>query len=169
MVLAPFQRELVRPSFSGVVETDITIPKSNAKTNLGAVLLIHHLLHHPEPKGLMAAAARDQSRLMFEAAAGFIERSLDENGHPWLTDLLHVQPGYLRIQKVGGIGEMKCVAADPRTVDGQGNTLAFVDEFQHHKTADLRGKIRDGLPKRNGQMITISTAGEQESPWGRIR
>jgi phage terminase large subunit-like protein len=62
------------------------------------------------------------------------------------------------------------LAADADTADGVIPTLALVDELHRHKSADLYGVFRDGLGPRDGQMITISTAGDHErSPLGLIR
>jgi phage terminase large subunit-like protein len=49
-------------------------------------------------------------------------------------------------------------------------TLALVDELHRHKSGGLYGVFRDGLGPRQGRMITISTAGDDEmSPLGMLR
>lgn len=49
-------------------------------------------------------------------------------------------------------------------------TLALVDELHRHKSAGLYGVFRDGLGPRQGQMLTISTAGDHEmSALGQMR
>lgn len=56
------------------------------------------------------------------------------------------------------------------TADGVIPTLALVDELHRHKSADLYGIFRDGLGPRQGRMVTISTAGDDEdSPLGKLR
>jgi len=66
-------------------------------------------------------------------------------------------------------GRIRVLAADADTADGTICTLAVVDEVARHKSAELY-TLRDGLGPRNGQLIGISTAGDDEdSPLGRIR
>jgi phage terminase large subunit-like protein len=55
------------------------------------------------------------------------------------------------------------LAADVDTADGVIPTLALVDEMHRHKSAGLYGVFRDGLGARDGQMLTISTAGDNEA------
>ena len=55
-----------------------------------------------------------------------------------------------------------CLLQTHDTADGVIPTLALVDEMHRHKSAALYGVFRDSLGARDGQMITISTAGENE-------
>ena len=67
-------------------------------------------------------------------------------------------------------GRIRVLASDTDTVDGQLPTLALVDELHRHRSAELYGILRDGLGPRGGQLIAISTAGDDEStPLGRLR
>jgi phage terminase large subunit-like protein len=63
-------------------------------------------------------------------------------------------------------GFLRVMASDVDTADGVIPTLAIVDELHRHKSTDLMGVFRDGLGPREGQMITITTAGDDsESRW----
>jgi phage terminase large subunit-like protein len=84
-----------------------------------------------------------------------------------------VKSGYgeIRLAGVGRDGpRIRVLAADANTADGVIPTLALVDELHRHPSGDLYGVFMDGLGPREGQMITISTAGAtQDSPLGALR
>jgi phage terminase large subunit-like protein len=70
----------------------------------------------------------------------------------------------------GNAGYIRVLAADVDTSDGVTPSLAVVDELHRHKTPELAGLLRDGLGPREGRMLTISTAGDDEAtPLGRLR
>jgi len=65
---------------------------------------------------------------------------------------------------------VKVLASDSNTSDGVAPSLALIDELHRHKSPDLYAVMRDGLGKRQGQMVTISTAGaDLDSPLGKMR
>ena len=163
-LLEPFQRKLLSDYFAGAEETLALLPKGNGKTTLLGAVALHHLLYTQEAACYIAAASRDQAGIMYGHAAGFVRRS------PGLQSRLDVKAGYRAIRSRSDSGFVKVLAADADTADGGAPTLALVDELHRHKTADLIGVFRDGLPKRGGRLITISTAGADENtPLGRIR
>lgn len=164
MVLEPFQRRLLADYFEGVRESLILVPKKNGKTSLLAALALFHLLTTPDAACYVGAASRDQARVLYEQAAGLARRS------PWLRDEVKVQAGYLRILNRKDSGFIRVLAADANTADGVIPTLALVDELHRHRSGGLYAVFRDGLGPRGGQMITISTAGDDlDSMLGRIR
>ena len=125
---------------------------------------------------IIVAASREQAGVLFEQAVGFIRRSD-------LEDTYAVRQGYREIrlhgpegprQKTAGAGasgsRIRVLAADADTADGVIPTLALVDELHRHRSSDLYEILRYGLTPRQGQMITISTAGTRtDSPLGRLR
>ena len=163
--------EILKPHFDNVTELAIVCPKGQGKTTLMAALGLFHLVTYEYPDVIIAAAARDQAAKMFTMAANFVSYS------PWLEKLVKVQPGYYRILRKDKNGKdspsegiLKVVPAEPKTVDGQEGTLVLVDEYHRHSTSDLYGILRDGLPKRDGALLSISSAGDSEdSPLGRLR
>jgi phage terminase large subunit-like protein len=171
--LEAFQRRMLTDYFGGTRETLILIPKKNGKTTLLAALALYHLTHTENPMCPIAAASRDQAMLLFEQARGFVQRS------PELQEKVRVLRGYREIRlrdpdrpddpkAIRGL--IKVLAADEDTADGVLPTLALVDELHRHKSAGLYQVFRDGLMGRDGQMITISTAGDdQTSPLGVLR
>ena len=60
-------------------------------------------------------------------------------------------------------------AADKDSGDGVIPTLALVDELHRHKNLDLYRLWKGKLRKRQGQIVTISTAGEPESEFENTR
>jgi phage terminase large subunit-like protein len=164
LILEPFQRLMLHDYFAGVRETLILLSKKNGKTTLLAALALYHLITTRDAECIIAAASRDQASILYEQAAGFVDRS------DGLQDRVVVKGGYRHIRSKKNRGRIRVLAAGVDTADGVIPTLALVDELHRHKSADLYGVFRDGLPSRDGQMITISTAGDNElSPLGLIR
>ena len=161
--LYPEQKLMLQDYFDGARETLILIPKKNGKTTLLAALALYHLLTVADAMCVIGAASRDQATILYDQATGLVERS-------GLTELFSSQKGYRRIEARWDRGRIRVLAADENTADGVIPTLALVDELHRHKTDGLYGVFRDGLGPRMGQMITISTAGDdEESPLGRLR
>ena len=164
MTLEPFQRTMLGDLFAGVRESLILIPKKNGKTTLLGALALYHLLAEPEAACYIAAASREQASLMYSAACGFVARSEE------LRRLIVVSKGYRELWVGDGGGKLRVLAADTDTADGVFPTLALVDELHRHRSAELYGILADGLGPRQGRMVTISTAGDdEESALGRLR
>lgn len=153
---------MLRDYFAGTSETLILVSKKNGKTTLMAALALFHLLTTPDAECVIAAASRDQAAIMLRQARGFIRRS------GGLQSRMTVKQR--EIVSLRDEGRIRVLAADADTADGVLPTLALVDELHRHKSADLYGVFRDGLGPRNGRLITISTAGDDElSPLGVMR
>lgn len=159
--LHDFQRRMVSDYFGGARETLVLVSKKNGKSTLLSALALHHLLVTRDAECVIAAAARDQAEILLRQAQGFIRRS------PGLADRLTVQA---RTILGTGSGRIRILASDAQTADGVIPTLALVDELHRHRSADMYGVFRDGLGPRQGRMITISTAGDDDmSPLGLMR
>ncbi len=160
--LHDFQRKMLGDLFEGRRETLILISKKNGKSTLLAALALFHLCTTPDAECVIAAASRDQASIMLRQAQGFIRRS------PSLQERLQVKQREIVHKTLGG--RVRILASDVDTADGVIPTLALVDELHRHKSPDLYGIFRDGLGPRDGQMVTISTAGDDEtSPLGELR
>jgi phage terminase large subunit-like protein len=151
----PFQRELLTDYFNGVRETLVLLPKKNGKTTLKAALALFHVITTPDAECVVAAASRDQAAILLRQAKGFVDRS------PALAARLYVKDR--EIIKRDKRGRVRILAADADTADGIIPTLAIVDELHRAKSADMYGVFRDGLGPRDGQMLTISAAGDAEA------
>jgi phage terminase large subunit-like protein len=164
LLLERYQRTVLTDYFDGVRETLILLQKKNGKTTLMAALAIYHLLTTADADCVIGAASRDQASIMYEQALGFVRRS------PGLQARCNPKRGYREIRSTSDAGRIRVLAADVDNADGLIPTLALVDELGRHKKPDLYGVFRDGLGPRDGQMVTISTAGDSEqSPLGLIR
>lgn len=162
--LERWQREVLLDYFGGARELTVLLPKGNGKTAITSALAIEHLLTEPDARCYIAAASRDQAAIMYDFARGFVQRN------PALEEVILVRSGYRELRLKDGGGFLKVLASDDATADGVGPTLALVDELHRHKTGALYAVFRDGLDKRGGSMITISTAGAStKSPLGEIR
>jgi phage terminase large subunit-like protein len=163
-VIEEFQAVMLTPFYSGVTETVILIPKKNGKTTTLAIVALHHLCFTEDAEVVIAASSRDQATILLDQAAKIVRRSRV------LDDRVVVKRGFREIRSLRDSGRIRVLAADADTADGVIPTLALVDELHRHKSAELYGVFRDGLGPRDGRMVTISTAGEDEdTPLGELR
>jgi len=149
-----FQLEIVADVFSGVDEFWVVIPEGNAKTTLMAGVALYHGDYTPTAEALLAAASRDQAGLLFNQAAGFVERS------DGFKSRFKVFEGYRRIKCLRSGGRLQVFAADDRTGDGVIPTLGLIDEPHRARNLALVRTWRGKLAKRGGQLGLLSTAGE---------
>lgn len=160
--LEPFQREILADFFAGASELVVLIPKKNGKSTLLGALALFHLLSVPFAEVIVVAASRDQASILLRQVTGFVRRSeaLRRRVKVKQREVVHEELG----------GRIRVLASDSDTVDGQLPTLALVDELHRHRSAELYGILRDGLGPRDGRLVAISTAGDDEaSPLGRLR
>jgi phage terminase large subunit-like protein len=138
------------------------LPKKNGKSTLVAALALYHLLTTADAECYIAASSREQAGIILKQARKLI------NSSPALGRLFDMNKR--EIQSLSDEGVAKVLASDVDTADGVIPTLAIVDELHRAKSSDLYGVFRDGLGPRSGQLITISTAGDDEfSPLGVMR
>jgi phage terminase large subunit-like protein len=163
MQLHWYEKAILHDYFSGCLETLVLIPKKNGKTTLIAALILFHMLTTSDCLCVVAAASIKQAGTLYRQATGFIKRS-------GLGSWFVVRAGTREIRSEFDEGLIQVLAADADTADGVIPSLAIVDELHRHKSADLYHVFRDGLGPRDGQIITISTAGDdEESPLGKMR
>lgn len=157
-----FQRMILTDFFGGATETLVILPKKSGKSTLLAALGLYHLCSTPDAEAVIAATSRDQASILLRQAVGFVRRSeaLRERLKLTQREITHPTLG----------GRLRVVAADQDTVDGWLGSLALVDELHRARTSDLYGVLRDGLGPRDGQLVTITTAGDSElGPLGVLR
>ena len=163
--LEEFQEAFVEDVFSGVKECWLVVPEGNGKTTLIAGLGLYGLRFSSDALIPVAASSRDQARIMYRQAKGFLRRSrLDDPGFSF-----EAFDGYRRIDLRGPgktkrgevLGSIEIHAADAGTGDGIiPAPYAFLDELHRHRSLDLYETWRGKLDKRGAQIVTISTAGE---------
>jgi phage terminase large subunit-like protein len=162
MVVEDFQRKILGPVFDRVRETLVLLPKKNGKSTTLGALAIFHLLTTPDADCIVVAASREQAEIILRQARGFVRRS------PALSERLVLKQREIVYPQLDGRIQVR--ASDVDTVDGWLGTLALIDELHRHKSPDLYGVLRDGLGGRDGQLVTISTAGaDQNSVLWRMR
>jgi Phage Terminase len=163
--LEHFQRLILAGYFAGVTEIVVLLPKKNGKTTLLAALALYHLIYTPNAACYIAASAVPQARILYEQACGFVERKgPDGKLLPQAAALrkrVLLRKGSKEIRSRRDSGFIRVISGDKDTGDGVIPTLALVDELHRHKDdGELYGVLADGLGPRDGQIITISTAGE---------
>lgn len=161
-MLEPFQRRFLGDYFGGARELVVIAPKKQGKSSILAALSLWHLLSVPFAEVVVVAASRDQAGILLRQTVGFIRRSAA------LRERVTIKQREIVDEEAGG--RIRILASDVDTVDGQLPTLAVVDELHRHRSPELYGVLRDGLGPRGGQLVSISTAGDDEtSPLGQLR
>lgn len=162
MRIEPFQREILSSYFDGAREIVCLLPKSNGKSSLLAVLALFEVMVSPDAEIIIVAAARDQAGVMLRQAAGLVRRS------DALRTRLVVKQREITHAELGG--RIRILASEVDTLDGVIPSLVLLDELHRHKRAELYSILRASLGKRDGRMMVISTAGDdEESPLGQLR
>jgi phage terminase large subunit-like protein len=162
-VLEPMQAAFVKDFFQGRPENWLMLPEGNAKTTLMAGLGLYHCQFTESAWVPVGASSRDQARILYRQASGFVRRT------PRLAEAFRCFDGYRRIVNHQTDGMMEVFANDDRTGDGVIPTLALIDELHRHRDLSLYATWRGKLSKRKGQLITISTAGEPGSEFEQMR
>jgi phage terminase large subunit-like protein len=158
LALEPFQKKIARAA--DVAELLVLLPRGNGKSRLIGTYAVHHLLTVEAPAVYVAAASRDQARVVFEYAR-------DVAMHPAVADELLVRHLELRVE--GGF--LRVLASDAPKLHGLTPSLAIVDELHAFRDGEVYLALRTAMLKRPGsRMVTISTAGQgADSPLGQLR
>jgi hypothetical protein len=160
-----WQLEVVADVFRGFPETWLIVPEGNGKSTLLAQLALYGADFSDSPWIPVGAASAKQARIIYDQAAGFVERT------EWLQPRFKCFGGYKLIRSLanGGIG-IEVFAAEAKTGDGViPFPFAIVDELHRHDDLRLYSLWKGKLRKRGGQILTISTAGEPETPFENTR
>lgn len=170
-VLEPFQEAFIADVFAGYPECWLIVPEGNGKTTLIAGLALYHAEFTPQASIPVAASSREQAEIMYRQAEGFVLRSSRMHGliespiqkakgkRKTEVPRFECLQGFRRINHYLG-GRIQVFAADDRTGDGVIPTLGIIDELHRHRDMGLYRTWSGKLLKRQGQIVTISTAGE---------
>lgn len=175
-----WQEAFLEDVFAGFPECWLVVPEGNGKTTLMAALGLYHCEHRPMASVPVAASSREQAEIMYRQAEGFVLRS--PRLHEPVTSAIQLAKGkrktevprflplegHRRINHFGG-GRIQVFAADDRTGDGVIPTLGLLDELHRHRDLSLYRTWAGKLLKRQGQIVTISTAGEPGSDFEETR
>jgi len=170
-ILEPWQREIVADILAGHTEVWAIVPEGNGKTTLMGGVALYHADTVPYATVPIAASARDQARVLYRQAEGFVHRTpgmLDYRPHGE-AGRFKCFGGYLLIRGTEMKSELKIYSADDSTADGVIPTLALLDELHRHRNLDLYRTWQGKLGKRGGQIVTISTAGEPGGEFEEMR
>ncbi len=160
-----WQLELAHDLFSGFARNLWIVPEGNGKSTFVSVLALYGADYSESPWIPIAASSAKQARIIYDQAAGFIERT------PGMNSRFRSFGGYLLIRSLrnGGRG-IDVFAADPKTGDGViPYPFALLDELHRHPDMRLWDLWAGKLRKRGAQIIGISTAGEPETPFENMR
>lgn len=160
-----WQLAYVEDVFAGLREVWLIVPEGNGKTTFLAQIVLYAADHSLSPWIPLGAASREQAEILYSQAAGFIERT------DWLKPRFKAFDGYRKIKSLrnGGRG-IQVYAADVKTGDGViPYPFAIIDELHRHDDLRLYSLWKGKLRKRGAQILTISTAGEPETPFENTR
>jgi phage terminase large subunit-like protein len=159
--LAEFQYDIFADIVAGFREIWQIIPEGNGKSTFSGILALYGADFSDSPWIPVGAASAKQARIVYQQAEGFVERTPDLQGR------FRCFGGYKLIRSLanGGVG-IEVFAHDPKTGDGViPYPFAIVDELHRHDDLRLYGLWKGKLRKRGAQILTISTAGEPETPF----
>jgi phage terminase large subunit-like protein len=158
--LEPFQRRIARAAFGPERELVVLCPRGQGKSRLAGALAVHHLLTVPRAAVYIAAASRDQARVVFEYAR-------EVAFHPAVAERIVVRHLELRAPD----GYLRVLASDAPKLHGLTPSLAIVDELHAFRDAEVYVALRTAAIKRSdARMVTISTPAQgKATPLGRLR
>lgn len=137
----------------------VMMPRKNAKSTLGAVVVLYMLTADGEggPNCYSAATTRDQAKVVAEIAWEMAKRSPD------YREFYGVRLGAKTNQTLevpSTAGKFGPLSADAHSLDGLNVSLAVVDELHAHKTRHVWDVLETATGARSQPLIfTISTAG----------
>jgi phage terminase large subunit-like protein len=134
------------------------VARGNGKSPLAAGLALRELVFaDDEPDVILAAAARDQARVVFEYARGFVESGP-------LADVLQVGRHEIRNPLNGGV--LRTVSADGFVAHGLNPSAVVIDElhaWSTNKQHELFDALDTAVHKRPGAFwLVITTAGHDK-------
>ncbi len=167
--LAPFQKQFVKGALAdGFNVAVLSIGRGNAKTALSAGIALGAVMgkwdRQPRREIVIAARTRDQGRIAFDFAVGFM-RSLSEDEQA----LFKVRSSpRLEIEYTGDGGGhvIRVIAADGKSALGGAPTLVLMDERGHweaEKGNALEHALLSGIGKRGGRALIISTSAADDA------
>jgi phage terminase large subunit-like protein len=134
------------------------VARGNGKSPLASGLALRELVaRSDEPDVILAAAARDQARVVFEYARGFVESGP-------LADVLQVGRHEIRNPLNGGV--LRTVSADGFVAHGLNPSAVIIDELHAWNTGkqlELFDALDTAVHKRPGTFwLVITTAGHDK-------
>jgi phage terminase large subunit-like protein len=135
-------------------EALLGVARKNGKSTLGAELALYGLLGTPEwsPEVYVAAASRDQARVVFNQSKDFVEAS------PRLQDWLVPQRNVITCKSNKGI--YRVLSSDAGLQYGLNPSMVVIDELWAHQSGELYYALTTGqLARESPLVVSITTAG----------
>jgi phage terminase large subunit-like protein len=157
----PWQRQFLNELF--LLDADgrrvykealLGVARKNGKSTLGAELALYGLLGTPEwsPEVYVAAASRDQARVVFNQSKDFVEAS------PRLQDWLVPQRNVITCKSNKGI--YRVLSSDAGLQYGLNPSMVVIDELWAHQSGELYYALTTGqLARESPLVVSITTAG----------
>lgn len=160
-----FQRELLTPSFAGVPVSVVELPKKNGKSTIVAALALFHLLTRDLADVIVVASSVRQAEILYGHCRKLAATS------PALREAVVVKAGFKEIRlRENPLCRLRVLTNEPGTLEGVEPTLGIIDEYHVFPTAEPYAIMRDGIGTRNGHLLVITNAGQDElSPLGMLR
>lgn len=141
--------------------------RKNAKSTLGAGIMLYILCHDPEPGAQLISAATtgQQAAIIWNVARLMAQRK------PALRQFYGVECFARSIVRYSTGGSAKAINAKASTQDGLNPSLIELDELHAHKNHDLMNVLRSAAGARaNALWLYLTTEGyETPGPWPEIR
>jgi phage terminase large subunit-like protein len=160
-----FQLKKAADVFAGFKRNLWIEPEGNGKTTFLGIFALYGADYTPTPWIPVAASSAKQAKILYQQAAGFVNRT------PGMKDRFECLDGIKLIRSLRNPGPgIEIFAYDPNTGDGViPSPYALLDELHRHPDMRLWELWAGKLRKRGGQIIGISTGGEPETPFENLR
>ena len=167
--LAPFQKQFVKGALAeGINVAVLSIGRGNAKTALSAGIALGAVMgewdNQPKREIIIAARTRDQGRIAFDFAVGFM-RGLPDTVQQQFT--VRRSPRLeIEYDGDGGGHLIRVIAADGKSALGGAPTLILMDERGHWQADQgdaLEQALLSGMGKRGGRALIISTSAADDA------
>jgi phage terminase large subunit-like protein len=157
----PWQRELVDELYlvdgegrNVYREALIGVPRKNGKSTLMSAIALYGLMAQGEhgAEVYVAAASKDQARIVFDQAREFVETS------PELRRWLRPQRSQILCPSTNGV--FRVLSSDAPLQHGLNPSLVVIDELHAHKDPELYYALTTGqLARLDPLVVSITTAG----------
>lgn len=166
-VLEDWQSAILGDYFAGYAETIAEVPSGSGKTTLYGAVALHHATYvRVNARVLILSASGKQAQRMWEACAGFIERSPDLSRW-WIAQMY----GLGRVKSLICRGVIEIVSPSPKVAEGEEPTAVLSDEVHRHADdGRAHAILASKLQKRDARILACTTAGDDEESFlGRKR
>lgn len=145
----------------------LALARKNAKSTLGAAILLYCQCceEEPGPQIVSAATTGDQARIVFNVAKRMVEKTPD------LQEAFDIKPFANAIASFRNGGSFKPINAKASTQDGLNPSATGLDEVHAHKTSELLDVLQSAAgARRNPLWLYTTTEGyETPGPWPELR